>query len=355
MRILFLMRQSNHYTNLFVPELRKQLINMGHSVEIGSDLFWTPCMFDFDIIHIHWPEFIFATNNPSESNIENLRLRLQEAKNAKIPIVVHCHNLKPHDVKNGIACKLYDVVYDSATAFIHMGQYSKILLQSEYINAIHTVIPHHIYDISHHFCYDNYVCKRELDLPENRICILCFGKFRNDEERIFFLKCRERFRDHKVIFVAPGFYRDKIISRDLMKSIRNFFKFLKYKVQGIRFSSTIISENLMEKYFFAADIVLIQRKTILNSGNLPMAFACGKIVVGPNVGNVGEILKATGNPLFEADNIDSAKDAILAGIGLLNECLGARNKEYARQNWSSSVVTRKLIDFYYILKDGDNK
>lgn len=52
-----------------------------------------------------------------------------------------------------------------------------------------------------------------------------------------------------------------------------------------------------------ADIALLQRVKILNSGSLPLNFYFGNVVVGPDVGNVGEILKKTGNPVFNVEDV----------------------------------------------------
>ena len=36
--------------------------------------------------------------------------------------------------------------------------------------------------------------------------------------------------------------------------------------------------------------------------NIPLAFLFHKIVVGPNTGNIGELLKNTGNPTFNPNH-----------------------------------------------------
>lgn len=55
-------------------------------------------------------------------------------------------------------------------------------------------------------------------------------------------------------------------------------------------------------YIAASDVIFIQRKDILNSGNVPLGFLYHKVVMGPATGNIGEILAATGNPTFHPDN-----------------------------------------------------
>ena len=86
-------------------------------------------------------------------------------------------------------------------------------------------------------------------------------------------------------------------------------------------------------YFVAADVVFIQRLEILNSGNVPMAYAAAKVVVGPDMGNVGELLRATGNPAFDVhdhkDIIEKCKQALQMAQTM---DIGRANYEYARQH-----------------------
>ena len=77
-----------------------------------------------------------------------------------------------------------------------------------------------------------------------------------------------------------------------------------------------------------------------------MAFYMGKVVVGPNVGNVGQILKDTGNPTFEPENEDSIIDAIDKALMLNEQGIGEKNKKYADENWSTAKISQQLYDIY---------
>lgn len=46
-------------------------------------------------------------------------------------------------------------------------------------------------------------------------------------------------------------------------------------------------------------MVFIQRTDILNSGNVPLALSFGRVVTGPDSGNIGGLLAETGNPAFD--------------------------------------------------------
>ena len=51
----------------------------------------------------------------------------------------------------------------------------------------------------------------------------------------------------------------------------------------------------------ASNVIFIQRKGQLNSVNIPLAFLFHKVVIGPDSGNIGELLRNTGNPVFRSD------------------------------------------------------
>jgi hypothetical protein len=77
-----------------------------------------------------------------------------------------------------------------------------------------------------------------------------------------------------------------------------------------------------------------------------MGFYAGKVVVGPNIGNVGVILKERGNPVFDPFEKSSVIAAIKRGFSLSKTDLGQKNSEYARLNWNVESVANRHIEFY---------
>ncbi len=99
-------------------------------------------------------------------------------------------------------------------------------------------------------------------------------------------------------------------------------------------------------YYSVSDIALIQRKHILNSGNVPMAFLFGKVVVGPDVGNVGQWLQETGNPTFDPSNPDSLVNAVKEAEELIKNGVGERNKEYALTQLDPEMIAGQYQNLY---------
>lgn len=77
-----------------------------------------------------------------------------------------------------------------------------------------------------------------------------------------------------------------------------------------------------------------------------MAFLMGKVVAGPNIGNVGEILTEMGNPTFDVNDNDSAVDAILQSLDLANKGKGLCNHDYAMKHFSTELFCKKLHEIF---------
>lgn len=347
MKIYLVVKDKIKNTNYFSDELASILREAGHEIITGLDFLWRNDVFQCDIIYFQWPEYIF-TQEATKKQIDLLQNRIEEIKGKGIKIFAHCHNLKPHIVNNPNILYIYRIVYGSCDVMIHMGTYSQHVMLKEYPSAIHYIMPHPIYE-TFNFNLNSTDCKKKLKLPINKINILCFGQFRTKEERSFILSLKRKMPASKFNFVTPGFYRERYNQHNMIKTFRVCFWTLYYSLEGMKFSHKLIDERTTELYFAASDLVLIQRPVILNSGNLPMAFCAGKVVVGPNVGNVGPILKETQNPTFNPNDLDSVINAIMQAITIKNKC-GKNNLRYAQEHWSHERIGKMFNDLLLKLK-----
>jgi len=361
MKVYFVVSEPSEQTiNHFVDSLGKALEAQGCKVVYGLKRLWTDEVLTCDIVHFQWPEGLFGLfgHQVTDEELKRVNQRLVWLKEHNKKIFFTCHNLKPHTNKNENLLRLYELIYNNADYIHHLGNYSCDLLQPQYPNAHHIVIPHHIYDNVLSFSVTQQEARQRLHLPQDKKIILSFGKFRNDKERNFVLNLKGKievlssasednsslFTLHCPLFVMPGFYRETLHTLNPKKLVRRLFHTMRYKLAGIRFSNEVIPDELMQCYFCAADVVLIQRLDILNSGNLPMAFHAGKVVVGPDVGNVGQILRQTGNFTFDPNHPESAVSALHGALAAVSK--GDENKAYATEHWSSEHVAATLLRYY---------
>jgi len=333
------------YKNPFVRTLADGIAAQGIDVTCSLHDFWHEWE-KYDIIHLQWPNILISGQN----SVEPLRSHLQKIKDAKIPLVITVHNLVPHYTNDEIINKAYKLVYSMMDYFIHMGTYSLEVLEKEYPDARHCVIPHHIYDTLYQNIPNRQEAIKQLHLNPNMKYILCFGAFRNNEERDMVDMVARTFKDRGYRILAPGFSRCQIRKRIYM-TIKDYFLYLyrKIKYPYIIFTSKFIEDSDLPFYYSASDIAFIHRKKILNSGNLPMAMMMGKVVVGPNEGNVGKLLCQTNNPVFQVENMQSILESIESAISLNCQGKGDKNRDSALKTFSLMKIAFRYKELYYIM------
>lgn len=343
MKILIACDKDIH-TNPYVPTLADAMVNLGASVVCSIDDFWNKWN-DYDIIHIQWPNLLTFFNRKSSKDVQT---QLAIIKNNGVRIVATCHNFVNHYSKEDKSNQAYYLVYQYADCIIHLGEYSCLLMQQKYPHAKHVIIPHHIYDTLHPEIPSRDTAANHLGLDSSKRYILCFGAFRDNEERDLVKLVADRFIKQGYYVLAPTFTKKIKVRKRFHITI---FEFISSIIQKIKYRNVIggtevVPEEEIAYYYALADIALIQRKHILNSGNVPMAMMMGKVIVGPNVGNVGPFLSQHANPTFDPEDKNSIVESIENAIMLHKQGLGERNKNFAYQELSTVTIAQQHLTLY---------
>lgn len=351
MKVLYLINENpklspNQYIYSIIKSLEEQKNDF--SWEYGVDVIWNNDCFDYEIIHIHWPHVLASSLKKNNKTLDDLYKRIHLIKEKGIKIITTCHNLEPHYCNDKIAHDLYTIIYSYSDYIIHLGLYSYKLFLNKYPSVKHVIIPHHIYDnIYKNILYTKDYCLEVLKLKKNKKYILCFGSFRHKDERNYIINIAKKLSKYNIEIIAPSFNLIKI-QRNLIKLSLKIALYLYYKTfhSNIHFENKFISNDMLPIYYGACNLAFIHRLKILNSGNLPMAFLMKKVVVGPNIGNLGYILKETGNPVFELNDEESIISSVLKGIELAERNKGDENYKYSMTNYSSNLIANKIFDLY---------
>lgn len=345
------MADHNAYVRVFIKHLKQLCPNV--VVDYGISTFWNDDCFQYDIVHIMWPHFLLLLGSRTEHSCEELDERLEQLQNHGVKIVSTCHNIKPHYNENPDAICSYNIVYCRSKFIFHLGNYSRALFEKEYPHANNIILEHPVYDIEYPFLPSRKESKRILKLKENVCYILCFGAFRSDDERKLIMNL-SRHLPYNQRILAPVFCRIKW-RRNILKVIKQILQFCFYKVfcHKIIFTGKMISQKALPYYFRACEVTVIQRCQTLNSGNLPLSFYFGNVTVGPDTGNIGEILKENNNPVFDPCNSLSLQNAVHKATKLLNTKIPRNNRKIAKSHWNSLLIAKKLLYYYEILMSQD--
>ena len=347
MKIYFAINKEK-FPNPFVAVLAKRLKELDPNIEIalGISTFWSDEIFSCDIVHIHWPEILIREANKTA---EEFKKRLAEIKDHGGKIVATCHNIVAHYAKFPWQKEAYTIAYSTCDLILHMGNYSLNLFKKMYPNSRNELLPHHIYDDRYNENISKNEAARKLRLNPQKTYILCLGAFRDNQERNLLLGLSNFLKKNSIKILAPSFY---IAPKP--KGIRSTIRYFKLKLRAFKLNfqnniitcTKFISDEEITLMGAVADLVLLQRIHILNSGNIPLGFHLGKVVVGPNAGNVAETLLNTGNPVFQTDHLETLPEALEKGLEMAKAGFGEKNKEFATQHLASTKIAKQLLQYY---------
>jgi hypothetical protein len=297
--------------NPYIYEMSRILQKQGIVVTIGSDDFWDK-KGDYDLINLQWPEELCRWHEPTDENLAILEETLKYWKE-KSKIVVTRHNIIPHNYKdNQRYNNLYLTVFRYADGILHMGEFSR----SEYLeryqneaflkNLVHGIVPHPIYT-----AYENFVsrevARRELGIPLDKTVILIFGNIRNREEKLFIHQVFRKMKHRKKYLLVSWYPLKSFKGSRFINPLIGWW--LNLKPNEKNFYDQVPMSRV--QYFFnASDVFFIQRRDNLNSGLIFLGFAYAKILVGPGVTNIKDILEKTKNFVFDPNRIEDVADAL---------------------------------------------
>lgn len=352
MRVLIVFREDDT-DNLFVPVLCEAIRKQGIDVHCSLHDFWQGDE-PYDIIHFQWPEEAVGWNCTDESVIDRLRQRIRHFKAGGSKIVYTRHNTRPHYSSNPVIRQAYGVIESCSDVVVHMGQYSKREFEEKHPGSRNIVVPHHIYENTYNENISREEARRHLRLPAGKMIITAFGKFRDREEIRMVLDAFYALQDKRKFLLAPRMFpfakhpRQRNPLKRLLSLAGYYLVPALLRLKNIRAGANgeLIDNDDLPYYIAASDVIFVQRKRILNSGNVPLAFLFRKVVTGPDNGNVGELLRETGNPVFSPDDNDGIVHALEQAVRLAEQGKGEENYRYARQHMNLDGVANAYIDAY---------
>jgi glycosyltransferase involved in cell wall biosynthesis len=346
--------------NRFFVDLNGALASLC-DIEQSSDAFWN-MQGEYDIVHLHFPEYL--TFELTKAYLEGLRDELIAAVDerlkfwsARAKLIVTRHVLLPHDARQDPQWeKLYELFYSYADGIAHFASASEAEFLQRYrctqfnrgSPPRHRVIPHQNYaSLPNNISRTD--ARKRLGIPDRANVMLAFGAVRSDEERNLILNTFENVASDNKVLLVPR-WREKLANvswirlRYWLRDLRRLY----YRIHPQFFLGyDFVAEADTQIYLNACDVLFIPRLWVLNSGNVTLGMTFGRVVVGPDSWDVGEILREFGNPVFDPDNPRTAARAVDEGLRLAQEGkVGAANRQVALAAWEPEQCAAMYMNFY---------
>lgn len=353
-KALIVFRENSNTDNLFVPVLCDAIRSTGIDIHCSTEEFWNTDA-TYDIIHFQWPEEVIGWNCNDPNIILRLKERIKFFRLRGTRFVYTRHNVRPH-YANEIISRVYEIIESESDLVVHMGRYSLDEFAAAHPDSRNVIIPHPIYEYTYQEDISMERARQYLNLPQNAFIVTAFGKFRNREEIRMTVGAFHKWKKRNKLLVAPRLYpfsRTAKYGRNFLKrwvSRMGYYllapllnRWLKMRAGA---SDELIDNCDLPYYMAASDVIFIQRKDILNSGNVPLAFLFHKVVLGPNVGNIGEWLRETDNPRFDPDNPTSVVNALKKANMMAVWYKGEANYSYAMKHMNIKKVGNEYAQAY---------
>jgi beta-1,4-mannosyltransferase len=344
--------------NPFTVELIKSFWPRQEVQHVDYGSFWLATeRNDWDIVLVQWPELLVERDDFLA--LAAFEQRLADLKTKSI-IVTLIHNIRPHYRHSDFDSSLYSIVFSYSNAFVHLGQKSVEMLHELYPDTVpkpYVVVPHGNYR-----CFgpvaDKLAARERLNIPLDGVVVLVFGELRAKEEFDLAMEAIKADLGPKKSLLIAGRVPLRLrngrygrITTHAAAALRSVYFLGQVALRrNIHLHERAISAKDVSDYVSCADIVFVARKNALNSGNVALGFTYGKIVVGPDIGNIGEVLRKAGNPVYDPSDRENLKSAMEQAYQMLESSTGQINEILSREAWDWGGIARDLITFFKSLR-----
>jgi glycosyltransferase involved in cell wall biosynthesis len=294
-----------------------------------------------DVLHLHWPSFLYDAAEPNEQIYLCAKLisSLARARSLGYKIVWTMHNLYPHDSQNPDLDRLIRLaITQLATAVIvHCDHARELVRQHFFRDSGVFTIPHgHFIDP-----YPNTMspseARRQLGLAEDKFVFLFFGTVRPNKgvEKLLDAFANISDQDALLLFAA------RVCSDygvPLVEAAKQSSRI------AVHTSSFFANEDF-QVFFNAADVVVLPFSDILTSGSAITALSFLRPVILPAIGCLPEVIDNTMGALYNPNELGALEQAMRAMKQRnLEPCRQAIRERLKRLSWDK--IARQTLHAY---------
>jgi len=300
-----------------------------------------------DIIHIHWPEKIYS-NESLEHNTELERVefaleRLRYFKNNGAKCVLTMHNLVPHEGGEiEAARKICQGCYDQADLVLHHCEKSVELVNKYYVgaNKKKSIIHPH----GHYLAYPSDMTRQEarnsLGLHDSDFVFLHFGIIRGYKGLQIVLNSffSANVQNRKLVVAGWAMHWHQLTT--------NVFQRVRKKIWEKRgrliWCLKKIQDDEVQRFLKACDVVVLGHTAGLNSGVAILGMTFGRVVVGPDLGCIGEVLRSGQNVVYDPASPTGLVRA-MEKASLMDLCTAGETNRAVAAGWSWDEMAKGIL------------
>jgi glycosyltransferase involved in cell wall biosynthesis len=328
--------------NPYCRELGAGYVRCGCEVVYGLDAFWaggTPV----DVVHLQWPEYLLFEWMRPDTDKGRVCERIEALKRSGAIVVATIHNDAPR--RPGQAWSPYlESVYAACDGFVHHGRRSRTWFDETFpafAGRPEIVAPHGAYrSFPSEMTRD--AARGALGIADDERVIVVFGRWRSLAELEFVVHGVRAARIESKCLLLNGLLPARRVGYVLNAfSLRRALRGLRHVVYG-----GLLRADEVQIPLRAADVLLVQRTTGLNSGNVPLAFSFGLPVVSADVGVFGDDARRSGNFVFDPESRHGLSRALEEAFSADLRAVASRNLAAARSELDWTAIAATLTAFF---------
>jgi len=294
-----------------------------------------------DVLHLHWPSFLYSASEPNEQIALCAKLisSLARARSLGYKIVWTMHNLYPHDSQNPDLDRLVRLaITQLATAVIvHCDHARELVRQHFFRDSEVFTIPHGHFIDPYPNTMSRAEARRQLGLSEDKFVFLFFGTVRPNKGVEKLLDAFANISDQDaVLLLAARVYSDYGVP--LVEAAKRSPRI------AVHTTSFFANEDF-QVFFNAADVVVLPFVEILTSGSAITALSFLLPVIVPAIGCLPEVIDNSMGALYNPNQPGSLEQAMRAMKQRdLEPCRQAIRERLKRLSWD--VIAHQTLQAY---------
>ena len=331
--------------NIYVRELGRAYQGLGANLVYGPENLFESAA-HFDVIHLQWPEEQYRSygSGPVDERATSFLHKLDEHKRRGAKLIWTVHNISPHEhLDSRVDRMVYQEVIERSELIVHHCPASIDLLSAAY--RVPPSVPTVVAPIGNYGGYPNEMSREKarerLGIGQDAIVYLHFGAIRGYKGLDTLFQAYRRIRVKGKLLIVAGHYTGAGGLKGKLETLK--LSLIDWFDRTTQLHLKMIEDRDVQVYLRAADVVVLSHSRGLNSGVAVLGMTFGKVVIGPDIGCIGNVLRQGENLIYPANDV-SALARAMERVPALDHARVERSNIKAVAAWDWRLIAGTILD-----------